>query len=69
MNFDLSYITYLYQFCEVLEVLVVVYRQLVLLVDDTVVLHLLEEGDAEGVVPGVVGGLPHQEQAVLPGVE
>lgn len=39
------------------------------MVDDAVVLHLAVAADAQGVVAGVVGALPHQEQARLWRVE
>lgn len=39
------------------------------MVDDAVVLHLSVAADAQGVVAGVVGALPHQEQARLWRVE
>ena len=56
--------TYFNKFCEVGEVLLLVDGDLVVLVDDAVVLHPALEADAERVVAGEVGGLPHQEQAV-----
>lgn len=39
------------------------------MVDDAVVFHLAVAADAQGVVAGVVGALPHQEQARLRRVE
>lgn len=35
------------------------------MVDDAVVLHLAVAADAQGVIAGIVGALPHQEQARL----
>lgn len=39
------------------------------MVDDAVMLHLAVAADAQGVISGVVGALPHQEQARLRRVE
>lgn len=61
--------TYLHQLHEVLEELLLVDAELAVVVDDAVVLHLAITADTQGVVPGVVGALPRQEQTSLWGVE
>lgn len=53
---------HLHQLHEVLEVLLLVNGELAVVVDDAVVLHLAVAADAQGVVAGVVGAFPHQEQ-------
>lgn len=60
---------HLNQLHEVLEVLLLVDGELAVVVDDAVVLHFAVAADAQRVVAGVVGALPHQEQARLRGVE
>lgn len=60
---------HLHQLHEVLEVHLLVDAELAGGVDDAVVLHLALAADAQRVVPGVVGALPHQEQPGLGGVQ
>lgn len=62
-------IPHLNQLHEVLKVLLFVDGELPVVVDDAVVLHLAVAADAQGVIPGIVGALPHQEQARLRRVE
>lgn len=60
---------HLHQLHEVFEVDLLVDAQLAGGVDDAVVLHLPLAADAQRVVPGVVGALPHQKQPRLGGVQ
>lgn len=64
-----SAVPHLNQLHEVLKVLLLVNGELAVVVDDAVVLHLAVAADAQGVIAGVVGALPHQEQARLRRVE
>ncbi len=64
-----SAVTHLNQLHEVLKVLLLVNGELAVVVDDAVVLHLAVAADAQGVIAGIVGALPHQEQARLRRVE
>ena len=61
--------TYIHKLRQIIKIFLLVYRDLVCLVDDPVVLHTTLEADTERVVPGKVGGFPHQEEAVRPGLE
>jgi len=54
---------------QILKVLLIIDGQLVLQVLDPVVLHLGLEANAERVVAGEVGGLAHQEQSILAGLQ
>ena len=62
-------VSHLNQLHEVLKVLLLVNGELAVVIDDAVVLHLAVAADAQGVVAGIVGALPHQEQARLWRVE
>ena len=62
-------VPHLHQLHEVLKVLLLVDGELAVVVDDAVVLHLAVAADAQGVVAGVVGALPYQEQTCLRRVE
>lgn len=56
---------HLHQLHEVLKVHLLVDAELAGMVHDAVVLHLAVAAHTQRVVPGVVGALPHQEQACL----
>lgn len=60
---------HLNQLHEVLKVLLLVDGELAVVVDDAVVFHLAVAAHTQSVVPGIVGALPHQEQARLRWVE
>lgn len=62
-------VPHLHQLHEVLEILLLVDGELAVVVYDAVVLHLAVAADAQGVVAGIVGALPYQEQARLWRVE
>lgn len=62
-------VPHLHQLHEILEVFLLIDGQFAVVVDDAVVLHLPVTADTQGVVPRVVGALPHQEQAGFRGVE
>lgn len=65
----MSECAHLNQLHEVLKVLLLVDGELAVVVDDAVVLHLAVAAHTQGVVPGIVGALSHQEQARLRWVE
>lgn len=62
-------VPHLNQLHEVLKVLLLVNGELAVVIDDAVVLHLAIAADAQCVIAGIVGALPHQEQARLRRVE
>lgn len=61
--------SYLHQLHEVFKEHLFVNRELAVVVDDAVVLHLSFAADAQRVVAGKVGALTHQEQACFGRVE
>lgn len=64
-----STVSHLHQLHEVLKVLLLVDCKLAVVVDDAVVLHFAIAADAQGIITGIVGALPHQEQTRLWRVE
>lgn len=62
-------ISYLNQLHEVFTEQLIINRELAVVVDDAVVLHLAIAAYAQSVVPGEVGALSHQEHAFFRGVK
>lgn len=60
-----STVSHLHQLHEVLKVLFLVDGELAIVVDDAIVFHFAVAADAQGIITGIVGALPHQEQTRL----
>lgn len=57
--------TYLNKLRKIVEVLVLIDRQLVVFVNDSVVLYFAVVADTERVIARKVGAFPHQKETIL----